>query len=211
MINRKLLFSIGTLIVLGVIAILVWITLGTHTTNPPVVVVGGSIHTHYPHGWAKDAPNVQYHGRTTTNTAIYTKHIYDQSGVLVSQPISVTGGFVIKFYDSDPTGTNPRSDAGLALCSSAQCDPTAADPNIVYLRVLRSGDQLEEHSSSELHFHSLGLNGQCDTPGNSTESRCDRINHLGIENGNTTEAVYTCGGHDTPAGHCKIGIGDTPP
>lgn len=209
-INRKLLI-IGSALVVLAIAILVWITLGTHTTNPPVVVVGGSIHTHYPHGWAKDAPNVQYHGRTTVDTAIYTQHVYDQSGAPAPQPITASSGFVIKFYDSDPTGANPRGDAGLALCSSAQCDPTAADPNIVYLRVLRMGDQLEEHSSSDLHFHSLGLNGQCDTAGNSAESPCDRINHLGIEIGNTTETVYTCGGQDTPAGHCKIGIGDTPP
>ncbi|HKR30979.1 MAG TPA: hypothetical protein VJT08_10890 [Terriglobales bacterium] len=211
MINRKLLIGVAVVIVLVVITVVVYRTFFlTYTTNPPVVIVGGSIHAHFPRNWTRDVSNVQYHGQTTNDTAIYTNDVYDQSGTSAPKPISVANGFVINFYDSDPSGSNPRGDAGLALCSSATCDPGTADTDTVYLKVLRSGDQLEEQSPSELHFHSLGLSGHCDQAGNSQESPCDRINHIGIVIGNGQETVYTCGGHTTPAGHCEIGIGHAP-
>ena len=225
--TRTLVIVIVGIAIAGIAAVGLFIgrSLVGNTPNPPVIIVGGSIHGQIDkglqdwnplaQGWTQITKGQLYSFAATNNTSIYPVDVYDNAWKPLPQVIPVSG-FVIAYYDSLADGATGQGTAGVEICSDKTCTGAAGDGTTVFMKITREPAQLEEKrplgllAIRELHFHSLDTN--CDTSGSSGEGNCDIVHHITIQQGAGASPVcYHCGlNSQTQHGHCTIGIGGPP-
>lgn len=175
--------------------------------NPPVIIVGGSIHGLYEKGWSAQPAGTEYAGAVPDNSVLYFVHVYQAGKPLAS--LTAASGWRVNMYGQDSGGTAQGS-PGAQLCSDPNCQEMRPDSTSVYF-ASGSSSGLELASSTELRFHNYGP--ACDQQGSSSEnSRCDHIHHLGVITAGGSESRYECGGNrGAPQGLCEIWVGQAPP
>lgn len=175
--------------------------------NPPVVIVGGSIHGKYDNHWLT-ASATEYDASAPNDSMLYFVNVYD-GGASAVAPISAGSGWVINFYDQHSDKT-PQSSPGAQLCSDHGCQGVSEDGTSVYFQPSRLNTGLELYLPTEIHFHSY--DNKCDKHGSKSEDKkCDHIHHIGIVLAGGTETRYDCGGHQgKPQGKCEIWVGEAP-
>lgn len=201
-------FFIGLAGVAVVIAIVVFIAhvLGfgfIRTSNPPVIVVGGSIHGKYGSSqWnPKQSTGQEYWAKTPDSSLIYAEDVLDSQGNAVAQLNPASSGWIIKFYDPNYAAGGE----GVWLCTDQACDGGGGDGKTVYLQAEAKTSLELVKNYSEVHFHNL--NTGCDNATGSEDKKCDHVDHIGFIAGSAKEVRYECGGQSTLQGVCKIRIG----
>ena len=175
--------------------------------NPPVVIVGGSIHGTYGNKWSPPS-GTTYEGTTASDSTLYFVHVYDGGGNAVAE-LQAPSGWIVKIYDQHSDKTQ-ESSAGAQLCSDPGCEGTSEDGTSAYFQSARSNTGLELFSSTTLHFHNY--DNDCDHRGSGHENKyCDHIHHLGVVLAGGSETRYDSGGHQgIRQGKCQIWVGQVP-
>jgi hypothetical protein len=208
--GTKIGIGVAVVVVAGIVAV---VLITKSSISSPVKVRGGSIYgsADSPRTWTPVAGSSSLYSTTSTdNVNLFTSKFTS----VAPAEIDGTGGWVIKFWNTDGQG-NPNADA-VWLCSDAACSGAAVDANgNVYLKTPGDRGHWERrpgHSGQpeELHFHDRS-NG-CDTDDNH-EGSCDDPVQISITTARNAEhtngRIFPC---ERESGHghrpaCVVGVG----